>query len=162
MKILHLNSVVAALLVSVLAVVGLTSCSSGNDAKAAGETLQGYHDAVLDLASPTLRNITSRSALKRDKPKIAAFVDLEASTDAGVAYSMKYFSIMKGLAEGASLRYEINPEEIKVQGNSASVPDRAAQLFIAGRKDHPSTTPDEVKYRMNKVDGRWLLVLDKD
>lgn len=138
-----------------------TGCGSANDAKDAVQTLQGYHDAALDLATPTLKRISSRAMLKQQEPALAKLVDLEASTDAGIASNMRFFSGMKGLAEGASLRYEFDPAEIKVDGDTVSVPDKAVELYVAGKKDLPSKTPDETKYRLNKVNGHWLIVLDE-
>lgn len=160
MKILRLNSAVAALLVTATILTGATGCASDKDAKDAGESLQEYHDAALHLAMPSLKRISSRSTLKQQEPAIAKLVDLDASTDAGIASSMRFFSVMKGLAEGASLRYEFDSAQIKVDGDNASVPDKAVELYIAGEKDLPSKTTDETKFRLNKVNGHWLIVLD--
>lgn len=156
----RLKLAVTTLVATGLILAGATGCSSADDAKDAGQTLQGYQEAVLDLGAPTLKGISNRSTLKQREPDIAKLVDLDASTDAGVASSMKFFFVMKGLTEGASLRYEVDPTQINVDGSTASVPDKALGLYIAGKKDLPASTSDDTKYRLNKINGKWLVVLD--
>ncbi|MGO4383854.1 hypothetical protein [Specibacter sp. RAF43] len=93
-------------------------------------------------------------------PHLAKFVWVENSRPEFILKKVKYFNAMHLVAEGSSIRSEVDASKVVLHKRGIiQVPQEALTLFIDDIADIPSSEPRKLAYELHKPDSEWLINL---